>query len=70
MINHFSACYAAQKNWEKAYEDALMCVSSDPKFIKGYYRLSTAQTELKMFDDSLSTLKAALTIEPGKKEVQ
>lgn len=60
-----SACYAALKQWDKAYEDAVLCVSKDSKFIKGYYRLSSAQTELKMFDDSLATLRAALTIEPG-----
>lgn len=59
-----SACYAALKQWQKAYEDAIQCVAKDPKFIKGYYRLSAAQTELKLYDDSLSTLKAALTIEP------
>lgn len=59
-----SACYAALKQWQKAYEDALQCIAKDPKFIKGYYRLSSAQTELKLFDDSLSTLRAALTLEP------
>ena len=62
----YSACYAALKQWQKAYEDALQCIAKDPKFIKGYYRLSSAQTELKLFDDSLSTLRAALTLEPGE----
>jgi len=61
-----SACYAALKQWQKAYEDAVMSVSKDPKFIKGYLRLSTAQTELQLFDDAETTLKAALSIEPGK----
>lgn len=60
-----SACYAALKQWQKAYEDAVMSVSKDPKFIKGYLRLSTAQTELQLFDDAETTLKAALSIEPG-----
>jgi chaperonin cofactor prefoldin len=60
-----SACYASLKQWEKAYEDAVLCISKDNKFIKGYYRLSSAQTELKMFDDSIATLRAALTLEPG-----
>lgn len=60
-----SACYGALKQWDKAFEDALLCVSKDPKFIKGYYRLSSAQTELKRYDDSIATLRAALTLEPG-----
>jgi tetratricopeptide (TPR) repeat protein len=53
------------KNWQKAYEDALICISKDPKFIKGYYRLSSAQLEMQLFDDAETTLKAALSLEPG-----
>ena len=60
-----SACYFSLKQYQKAFEDALLCVSKDPKFIKGYYRLSSAQTELQLFDDSIAILKAALSIEPG-----
>ena len=60
-----SACYAVMKDWQKAYEDAVVCISKDSKFIKGYYRLASAQTELKKYDDAISTVRAALTIEPG-----
>ena len=60
-----SACYASVKDWQKALDDALISVSKDPKFIKGYYRLSSAQLELKLFDDAEATLKKALSIEPG-----
>lgn len=42
-----------------------MSVSKDPKFIKGYLRLSTAQAELQLFDDAETTLKAAQALEPG-----
>ena len=63
--NNRSACYFSLKQYQKAFEDALLCVSKDPKFIKGYYRLSSAQTELQLFDDSIAILKAALSIEPG-----
>lgn len=59
-----SACYSALKMWQKALEDALVSISKDPKYIKGYYRLSSAQTELQLFDDAETTLKAALTLEP------
>lgn len=62
---YFSACFAALKQWQKAYDDAVMSVSKDPKFIKGYFRLSAAQTELLLFDDAETTLKAALALEPG-----
>lgn len=54
--------------WQRALEDALMSVSLDPKFLKAYYRLSSAQTELQLFDDAETTLKAALTLDPGKEQ--
>jgi len=57
------------KLWQKALEDALVSISKDPKYIKGYYRLSSAQTELQLFDDAETTLKAALTLEPGSEVI-
>jgi hypothetical protein len=55
--------------WQKALEDALVSISKDPKYIKGYYRLSSAQTELQLFDDAETTLKAALTLDPGSEVI-
>lgn len=60
-----SACYAFLKQWQKAFDDGLQSISKDPKFLKGYYRLATAQAELKQFDDAETTLRAALALEPG-----
>eukprot|EP01032_Pedospumella_encystans_P008268 gene8268-9834_t len=60
-----SACHASLKDWQSAFDDALVSISKDPKFIKGYYRLASAQTELGKYDDAETTLRAALTLEPG-----
>lgn len=60
-----SACYASKSNWKASLEDALLCVSKDPKFIKGYYRLATAQMELQMFDDADATIKLGEAFESG-----
>jgi tetratricopeptide (TPR) repeat protein len=54
------------KNWEAAIEDASICVAKDPSFIKGYYRLATAYTEIGNYDDALNVLQTALTKEPGE----
>lgn len=59
-----SACHASKKDWKSALEDAALCVANGPSFIKGYYRLATAQTELQMFDDAANTLNAAIAMEP------
>lgn len=60
-----AACYASKAMWKHSLEDAVMCISKDSKFIKGYYRLATAQMELKEYDDSEATIRAALVLEPN-----
>lgn len=62
-----SACHSALKAWQTAIEDALICVTKDPSFIKGYYRLATAYTEIGNYDDAISVLQTALTKDPGNK---
>jgi len=64
LYSNRSACYAAKQRWDIALEDAVLCVSKDPKFIKGYFRLSAAQMELKQYSDAEATLKAVLQLEP------
>mmetsp|Transcript_30969 Transcript_30969/g.52349 ORF Transcript_30969/g.52349 Transcript_30969/m.52349 type:complete len:259 (-) Transcript_30969:252-1028(-) len=60
-----SACHASLKDWQLAHDDALVSISKDPKFIKGYYRLASAQIEMQKYDDAETTIRAALTLEPG-----
>jgi tetratricopeptide (TPR) repeat protein len=59
-----SACYASKKMWQESYDDAKMCIQKDYKFIKGYYRLASAQSELGLYDEAMETLNAALKVEP------
>jgi tetratricopeptide (TPR) repeat protein len=58
-----SACFASLKKWTEALQDALKCVEKDPKFVKGFLRLATAQIELDLLEDAELTLKAALTLD-------
>lgn len=60
-----SACHSSLKNWNEAIEDALKCVAKDPSFVKGYYRLAAAYTEVGNYDDAINALQTALTKEPG-----
>jgi tetratricopeptide (TPR) repeat protein len=52
------------QKWQNALEDALQCVSKDSNFIKGYFRLAIAQSELGFYDDAETTLRAVLAKEP------
>ena len=64
-----SACYASKGMWKSALDDAAVCVQKDNKFIKGYYRLATAQTEMKLYEDAETTLKAAIQLEPDNEQL-
>eukprot|EP00752_Nemacystus_decipiens_P005859 g5293.t1 len=59
-----SACYALQGKHEKAKEEAEACIRINPDFIKGYYRLATALTDMGEIDAALDTVKAGLTRDP------
>mmetsp|Transcript_20038 Transcript_20038/g.22906 ORF Transcript_20038/g.22906 Transcript_20038/m.22906 type:complete len:263 (+) Transcript_20038:91-879(+) len=63
FFSNRSACYAGKKEWSAAAEDAKECMKLDPTFIKGYYRLATAQIEMEKLDGAISTIKQGLNID-------
>jgi stress-induced-phosphoprotein 1 len=64
-----SASYASKKEWELAITDAKECIKLDPTFIKGYYRLATAQIEAKHLDAAATTIKQGLNIDPDNAQL-
>jgi predicted O-linked N-acetylglucosamine transferase (SPINDLY family) len=65
-----SACYGGKKDWASAASDAKECIKVNPTFIKGYYRLATAQSEQQEFNAALATIKQGLAIEPDNAQLQ
>jgi chaperonin cofactor prefoldin len=63
FLNDCSASYAGLQDWKQAAEDAKECIRLDPTFIKGYYRLSSAQIELRQYDGATATIRQGLTLE-------
>lgn len=63
FFSNRSASYAGLKEWGKAVEDAKECIRLDPQFVKGYYRLATAQLELEEYDMAQATIKQGLAID-------
>eukprot|EP01031_Cornospumella_fuschlensis_P026872 gene26872-32475_t len=59
-----SACHSLLKDFQKACEDAKESIRLDAKFLRGYFRLASAQGELGQFADAENTLKAVLALEP------
>lgn len=64
-----SASYAGLEQWDKAVEDAKECIKLDPQFMKGYYRLATAQLELEDFDMALATIKQGLSLDANNAQL-
>ena len=64
-----SASYAGLKEWNKAVDDAKECIRLDPKFVKGYYRLATAQLELEEFDLAQATIKQGLAMDANNAQL-
>jgi stress-induced-phosphoprotein 1 len=58
-----SASHAGLKEWNKAVDDAKECIRLNPQFVKGYYRLATAQLELEEYDLAQATIKQGLAMD-------
>lgn len=70
FLNAYSACYAGLQDWKQAAEDAKECIRLDPTFIKGYYRLSTAQIELRQYDGATATIRQGLTLDTNNAQLE
>ncbi|CAN0208248.1 unnamed protein product, partial [Discosporangium mesarthrocarpum] len=63
--SNLSACHALKGDHRKAALEARECIRLDPAFVKGYYRLATAQTELGELDEALATVGKGLAKDPS-----
>lgn len=64
-----SASYAGLQEWTDATKDAKECIRLNPEFIKGYYRLATAQLESKEYDAAESTIKQGLGLDANHSQL-
>eukprot|EP00977_Amphora_coffeiformis_P029135 scaffold38992_cov176-Amphora_coffeaeformis.AAC.2 len=69
FFSNRSASYAGIGKWEKSAEDAKETIRLDPTFLKGYYRLATAQIELKEFDAAAATIRQGLGVEANNPQL-
>ena len=69
ILYHHSACYAGKRDWETAASDAKECIRLDPTFVKGYYRLASAQIELKEWDAATATIKQGLSVDENNPQL-
>jgi len=65
-----SASYGGKKDWEAAAADAKECIRLDPTFVKGYYRLASAQMEVKDWEGATATIKQGLGVDENNPQLQ
>jgi len=64
-----SASFAGLNDWEHAAEDGSSCIKANKTFIKGYFRLATAQEKLNQLTKAVETLVMGLAVEPRNKDL-
>uniref|UniRef100_A0A7S3V4Z5 Hsp70-Hsp90 organising protein n=1 Tax=Chaetoceros debilis TaxID=122233 RepID=A0A7S3V4Z5_9STRA len=64
-----SASYASLEKWEEAVTDSKQCIKLDPSFIKGYYRLATAQIAKHDYNGATTTIKQGMNVDPDNKQL-
>ena len=69
FFSNRSASYAGLGQWDKACADAKECIRLDPTFIKGFYRLASAQIELKDYDAAAATIRQGLGVEANNPQL-
>jgi len=70
LYSNRSACYSNLKNWDLCIEDAKKCISLNASFVKGYFRLATAQIELGQLDEANETVTKGLEVQPSNEELK
>lgn len=75
--SNMAACFEKLSKYEEMADAARNCIKADRSFIKGYFRLASAQKNLKDYDACIKTLESGLAVQASnadlknmKKEVQ
>jgi len=63
FFSNRSASHSGLQEWDQAIKDSKECIRLKPEFIKGYYRLATAQMETKSYDAAEATIRQGLALE-------
>ena len=68
--SNMAACYEKLGNYEKMAEAARSCIKADKNFVKGYFRLATAQKGLNDLEGCIKTLESGLAIQSSNPDLK
>jgi len=70
MGSNAAACWEKIGNFEKMAESSRACIKSDKTFVKGYFRLATAQKKLNDLQGCIKTLESGLGINSSNRDLK
>lgn len=68
--SNMAACHEKLREYEEMQEAARQCVLADKNFVKGYFRLATAQKNLNDLANCIKTLENGLGVEASNSDLK
>lgn len=68
--SNLAACYEKLQQYEEMADASRNCIKSDRSFVKGYFRLATAQHKLKDLDGAIKTLESGLAVQSSNADLK
>jgi len=68
--SNMAACYEKLKKYEEMADAARSCIKADKTFIKGYFRLATAQKQMNDLSGCIKTLESGLAVNSSNADLK
>lgn len=68
--SNMAACYEKIGDYEKMAEAGRACIKADKNFVKGYFRLATAQKGMNDLEGCIKTLESGLAIQSSNPDLK
>jgi len=68
--SNMAACHEKLGNYEEMGEAARSCIKADKNFVKGYFRLATAQKGMDDLEGCIKTLESGLAIQSSNPDLK
>jgi len=68
--SNMAACLEKLSEYDKMADAARACIKADRNFIKGYFRLATAQKGLNSYKECIKTLESGLNIQSSNSDLK
>lgn len=68
--SNMAACYEKIGKFEEMADAASNCIKADKTFVKGYFRLATAQKALNDLPNCIKSLESGLAVQPSNSDLK